>query len=127
MLILFQVSLIYANVSPDDILLKKKLDMLAASHVNLKVPPIFLNFVNARLCYGHLWLLLFIRLKYQVFYTVDNPSKYWVGGTGYISKDMASKGLPAPSEDTLILVRSHYNPMHTCGGVFCVFVFFFYC
>ena len=33
----FQVSLIYGNVSPDDILLKKKLDMLEASHPNLKV------------------------------------------------------------------------------------------
>lgn len=33
----FQVSLIYANVSPDDILLKKKLDTLEASHPNLKV------------------------------------------------------------------------------------------
>ncbi|RVX10989.1 NADH-cytochrome b5 reductase-like protein [Vitis vinifera] len=32
-----QVSLIYANVSPDDILLKKKLDMLAATHPNLKI------------------------------------------------------------------------------------------
>jgi len=41
-----------------------------------------------------------------VFYTVDNPSKYWVGGEGYISKDMALKGLPAPSDDTLILVSS---------------------
>ncbi|KAI3689366.1 hypothetical protein L2E82_47321 [Cichorium intybus] len=63
------------NVSPDDILLKKLLDMLAATNPNLKV-----------------------------FYTIDNPSKYWVGGEGYISKDMALKGLPAPSEDTLILV-----------------------
>ncbi|KAI3767599.1 hypothetical protein L2E82_17846 [Cichorium intybus] len=71
------VSLVYANVSPDDILLKKLLDMLAATNPNLKV-----------------------------FYTVDNPSKFWVGGEGYISKDMALKGLPAPSEDTLILVSS---------------------
>ncbi|KAI3674965.1 hypothetical protein L2E82_51743 [Cichorium intybus] len=58
-----QVSLVYANVSPDDILLKKLLDMLAATHPNLKVV-----------------------------------------GEGYISIDMALKGLPAPSEDTLILV-----------------------
>lgn len=38
-----QVSLIYANVSPDDILLKKKLDSLAASHPNLKVINTFVN------------------------------------------------------------------------------------
>ncbi|GKB24242.1 NADH-cytochrome b5 reductase-like protein [Tanacetum coccineum] len=39
-----KVTLIYANVSPDDILLKKKLDMLVASHPNLKVlSPSFVN------------------------------------------------------------------------------------
>ncbi|KAK9950682.1 hypothetical protein M0R45_006157 [Rubus argutus] len=31
------MSLLYANVSPDDILLKQKLDILVASHPNLKV------------------------------------------------------------------------------------------
>ncbi|MCD7468125.1 hypothetical protein HAX54_005937 [Datura stramonium] len=69
-----QVSLVYANVSPDDILLKKKLDVLAATHPNLKV-----------------------------FYTVDNPTNDWKGGIGYVSKDMIVKGLPPPGDDTLIL------------------------
>ncbi|KAK4479177.1 hypothetical protein RD792_014688 [Penstemon davidsonii] len=70
-----QVSLLYANVSPDDILLKNKLDVLAATHPNLKI-----------------------------YYTVDNPTKDWRGGSGYISKDMVVKGLPSPSDDTIILV-----------------------
>ncbi|XP_019191545.1 PREDICTED: NADH-cytochrome b5 reductase-like protein [Ipomoea nil] len=70
-----QISLLYANVSPDDILLKKKLDVLAATHPNLKV-----------------------------FYTVDSPTKEWRGGSGFISKDMVVKGLPPPSDDTLIFV-----------------------
>ncbi|CAN4114563.1 unnamed protein product [Withania somnifera] len=70
-----QISLVYANVSPDDILLKKKLDVLAATHPNLKV-----------------------------FYTVDNPTNDWRGGIGYVSKDMILKGLPLPGNDTLILV-----------------------
>ncbi|KAK4481199.1 hypothetical protein RD792_012081 [Penstemon davidsonii] len=70
-----QVSLLYANISPDDILLKKKLDVLAATHPNLKI-----------------------------FCTVDNPTEDWQGGTGYISKDMVVKGLPSPSDDTIILV-----------------------
>lgn len=70
-----QVSLVYANLSPDDILLKKKLDVLAATHPNLKV-----------------------------FYTVDNPTNDWRGGIGYVSKDMIVKGLPLPGDDTLILV-----------------------
>uniref|UniRef100_A0A2P2K5W2 NADH-cytochrome b5 reductase n=1 Tax=Rhizophora mucronata TaxID=61149 RepID=A0A2P2K5W2_RHIMU len=83
-----QVSLLYANVSPDDILLKQKLDFLASSHPNLKV-----------------------------FYTVDNPSKNWRGGIGYISKDMVLKGLPDPSDDTLILVCGPPGMMkHISGG-----------
>ncbi|XP_050115362.1 NADH-cytochrome b5 reductase-like protein isoform X3 [Malus sylvestris] len=82
-----QVSLLYANVSPDDILLKQKLDILAASHPNLKV-----------------------------FYTVDNPTKSWKGGKGYISKDMAVKGLPAPGEDTLMLVCGPPGMMKHISG-----------
>ena len=103
-----QVSLLYANVSPDDILLKQKLDVLATSHPNLKV-RLFQNVITlADLSKLHIFLK-WIRLIlwgqiFQVFYTVDNPSKSWRGGTGYISKDMAIKGLPGPSDDTLILV-----------------------
>ena len=36
-----QISLLYGNVSPDDILLKQKLDVLAATHPNLKVKMFF--------------------------------------------------------------------------------------
>lgn len=72
---LTQVSLLYANVSPDDILLKQELDRLAAAYPNFKV-----------------------------FYTVDNPSQNWRGGSGIISKDMILKGLPGPADDMLILV-----------------------
>ncbi|CAL0307130.1 unnamed protein product [Lupinus luteus] len=82
-----QISLIYANVSPDDILLKQKLDVLAASHPNLKV-----------------------------FYTVDNPTKNWRGGAGYISKDVVVKGLPSPSDDTLILVCGPPGMMKHISG-----------
>ncbi|KAK7292075.1 hypothetical protein RIF29_07740 [Crotalaria pallida] len=82
-----QISLLYANVSPDDILLKQKLDVLASSHPNLKV-----------------------------FYTVDNPTKNWRGGAGYISKDMVVKGLPAPSDDTLILVCGPPGMMKHISG-----------
>ncbi|KAK9697801.1 hypothetical protein RND81_08G062200 [Saponaria officinalis] len=82
-----QVSLVYANVSPDDILLKQKLDILATSHPNFKV-----------------------------FYTVDNPSKNWRGGVGYVSKDMVAKGLPGPSNDTLVLVCGPPGMMEHISG-----------
>ena len=41
---------------------------------------------------------------WQVFYVVDKSSEEWKGGKGYLNKDMLVKGLPAPSDDTLILV-----------------------
>nr|GMC63391.1 NADH-cytochrome B5 reductase-like protein [Ipomoea batatas] len=82
-----QISLLYANVSPDDILLKKKLDVLAATHPNLKI-----------------------------FYTVDSPTKEWRGGSGFISKDMVLKGLPPPSDDTLIFVCGPPGMMNHVSG-----------
>ncbi|XP_078428027.1 FAD/NAD(P)-binding oxidoreductase [Wolffia australiana] len=82
-----QVSLLYGNVSPDDILLKGKLDQIAATHPNIKI-----------------------------FYTVDNPSTGWRGGVGYISKDMVLKGLPAPGEDTMILVCGPPGMMKHVSG-----------
>lgn len=40
---------------------------------------------------------------------VDKPSQDWKGGKGYINKDVLLKGLPAPSDDTLILVWLVFN------------------
>ncbi|KAK9149685.1 hypothetical protein Scep_008442 [Stephania cephalantha] len=82
-----QLSLLYANISPDDILLKTKLDILEASHPNLKI-----------------------------FYTVDTPTNDWRGGVGYISKDVIVKGLPGPSKDTLILVCGPPGMMEHISG-----------
>lgn len=56
--------------------------------------------------FGTLCLKLTWHLNLQVFYTVDNPTNDWTGGKGYISKDMAAKGLPGPGDDTLILVST---------------------
>lgn len=82
-----KVSLLYANISPDDILLKEKLDVLSSSHPNFKV-----------------------------YYVVDKPVSGWRGGVGYISKDMVLKGLPSPSEDTLILVCGPPGMMNHISG-----------
>lgn len=55
--------------------------------------------------------------KNQVYYTVDNPTKSWKGGKGFISKDMAVKGLPGPAEDTLILVSVIWE---SCSSTCCI-------
>lgn len=82
-----QVSLVFANTSPADILLKAKLDAMSFAHPNFKV-----------------------------FYVVDNPSEDWKGGKGFISKDVLLKGLPSPSDDTLILVCGPPGMMNLVSG-----------
>ncbi|KAG0579970.1 hypothetical protein KC19_4G139000 [Ceratodon purpureus] len=82
-----QVSLVFANTSPADILLKAKLDALSFAHPNFKV-----------------------------FYVVDKSSEEWKGGKGYLNKDMLVKGLPAPSDDTLILVCGPPGMMNIVSG-----------
>jgi cytochrome-b5 reductase len=82
-----QVSLVFANTTPDDILLKEKLDRLASAHPNFKV-----------------------------FYVVDKPTEDWKGGRGYINKDVLLKALPSPSDDTVILVCGPPGLMKLISG-----------
>ncbi|KAH8960994.1 hypothetical protein BDL97_05G026900 [Sphagnum fallax] len=82
-----QLSLLYANLSPENILLKDNLDALAHAHPNFKV-----------------------------FYMVDIAATDWTGGLGRINKDVIMKGLPHPSRDTLILVSGPPGLVeHVCG------------
>ena len=63
------LSLIYANVNFEDILLKKELDELAAAHPN----------------------------RFKVYYVLNNPPEGWQGGVGFVSKDQVEKWMPGPS------------------------------
>jgi cytochrome-b5 reductase len=69
------VDLIFANVNPEDILLKDELDSLAA-----KDP------------------------KFNVHYVLNNPPENWTGGTGFVTADMIKEKLPAPANDVKILI-----------------------
>ena len=70
-----EVDLIFANVNPDDILLKDELDSLAA-----KDP------------------------RFRVHYVLNNPPEKWTGGTGFVTADMIKEKLPAPANDVKILL-----------------------
>ncbi|EIE21212.1 cytochrome-b5 reductase like protein [Coccomyxa subellipsoidea C-169] len=71
-----EVSLVFGNVSEDDILLRKEIDEMAKKHSNFKV-----------------------------YYVVDKPTSFfWRGGKGYITEDTVKKHLPPPSDVSLILV-----------------------
>lgn len=70
-----KVSLIFANVNPDDILLKEDIDAVAKQDPNFKV-----------------------------YYVLNNPPAGWTGGTGFVTPDMMKEHLPAPSSDMKLLM-----------------------
>ncbi|KAF2171899.1 hypothetical protein M409DRAFT_50515 [Zasmidium cellare ATCC 36951] len=70
-----KVDLIFANVNPEDILLKDDLDQLA------KEDPDF-----------------------NVYYVLNNPPENWKGGVGFVTGDMIKERLPLPAKDVKILI-----------------------
>jgi cytochrome-b5 reductase len=71
-----KVTLVFANVTEGDILLRERLDALAAKHPNL-----------------------------TIHYVLDKaPNSAWKGHVGFVDAALIKKLLPPPSKDTLILV-----------------------
>src|SRR5690606_32624687 len=71
-----KMSLIYANNTEDDILLKDELDGFA-----LQCPK-----------------------KFQVHYVLANPPPGWTGGSGFVTAGMIKDHLPAASDDSKMLL-----------------------
>lgn len=71
-----KLSLIYANVNIDDILLKKELDDLAAKHPH----------------------------RFAVYYVLNNPPENWTGGIGFVSKEQIEKYMPRSRSDIKVLM-----------------------
>ncbi|KAF9229638.1 NADH-cytochrome b5 reductase 1 [Gyrodon lividus] len=71
-----KLSLIYANVNLEDILLKKELDHLAARHPH----------------------------RFTLYYVLNNPSEDWTGGVGFVTKEQIVKYLPPSSDDIKVLL-----------------------
>lgn len=70
-----KISLIYANETENDILLREELDEMNEKYPNL-----------------------------DVYYTLTHPPADWAGDVGYVTKEMVEKYLPKPSDDSRILV-----------------------
>lgn len=67
-----RITLLFANVSPPDVLMKGELDALASKHPD----------------------------RFKVRYTVDKQADKWTGLTGHVTKEMVSKvGFPTASEE----------------------------
>ncbi|KAI0053286.1 NADH-cytochrome b5 reductase [Auriscalpium vulgare] len=71
-----KLSLIYANVNTEDILLKKELDDLAANHPS----------------------------RFTVYYVLNNPPAGWTGGVGFVTKDQIAEHLPSSDHNIKILL-----------------------
>lgn len=69
-------SLIFANQTEEDILLRPELEEVAKAHPN----------------------------RLRLFFTLDRPGPNWTQGTGFVSADMIQQNLAAPSENTLVLM-----------------------
>jgi len=70
-----KVSMIFANIAEEDILLREYLTQLSKSHPD----------------------------RFKVYYTLDKPPTNWNGGSGFVSKEMVSQQIPPPNSDVLVL------------------------
>ncbi|EAW08280.1 cytochrome b5 reductase family protein [Aspergillus clavatus NRRL 1] len=68
-----KVTLVFGNVSEEDILLKKELQELENTHPR----------------------------RFKAFYVLDNPPKEWTGGKGYVTKELLKTVLPEPKEEDI--------------------------
>lgn len=71
-----QVSLLYANQTEKDILLREELEEVAKSHPD----------------------------QVKVWYTVDTSSEGWKYSTGFVNSDMIKDRMYPPSPDTIVLM-----------------------
>lgn len=70
-----KISLLFGNLTADDILIKQELDQLAADHPD----------------------------RFSVYYVLNTPPENWSGGAGFISKDMIQKRFAPSAADVMVL------------------------
>lgn len=68
-----KVTLVFGNVSEEDILLKREFEHLENTYPN----------------------------RFRAFYVLDNPPKEWVGAKGHITKDLLKTVLPEPKSENI--------------------------
>ena len=98
-----KLTLLYANVSEEDILLKDTLDVLANFF-----PTRFEVFSNYFYFPNFIQFFSFSQFFQKITYLLDHPkdADSWTkkgGSVGYITESLIKEKVPAPSEDVLIL------------------------
>eukprot|EP00240_Pyramimonas_obovata_P005765 CAMPEP_0118936090 /NCGR_PEP_ID=MMETSP1169-20130426/16006_1 /TAXON_ID=36882 /ORGANISM="Pyramimonas obovata, Strain CCMP722" /LENGTH=333 /DNA_ID=CAMNT_0006879201 /DNA_START=115 /DNA_END=1116 /DNA_ORIENTATION=- len=71
-----KLSLLYANQTEDDILVRQELEELAKENPD----------------------------RFKVWYTVDRPAEHWKYSSGFITTEMIQEHLPSPGPDTIMLM-----------------------
>ncbi|PVI05662.1 ferredoxin reductase-like protein [Periconia macrospinosa] len=71
-----KVTLVFGNISEEDILLKKELEHLENTYPR----------------------------RFRAFYVLDNPPEQWQGGKGYVTKELLKTVLPEPKEGEKIKI-----------------------
>lgn len=79
-----QVTLVFGNVTEEDILLKKEFDELENTYPR----------------------------RFKAFYVLDYPPKGWAGGKGYITKELLKTVLPEPKEENIKIFVCGPPPMY---------------
>lgn len=70
-----QVSLVFGNISAQDIILRDELDELQRENPE----------------------------QLHIHYVLDSPPEGWMGGVGYVTEDIVREHCPAPSPDAILL------------------------
>lgn len=83
-----QLTLVYGSVSHEDILLKPRLDALASKHAG----------------------------QFKVVYIVDKAPKGWKGPVGFVTPALLKEHMPAPEDDSLVLVCGPPGMMVAISG-----------
>jgi cytochrome-b5 reductase len=68
-----KVTLVFGNISEEDILLKREFEDLENTYPQ----------------------------RFRAFYVLDNPPKTWSGGKGFITKELLKTVLPEPKEENI--------------------------
>lgn len=83
-----EVSLIFANVTEDDIILRDEIDAMSHLYPN-----------------------------FNVYYTLDKPpAKNWTGGKGFVTKEMIQTHIASKEEDVLVMVCGPKGFMNHVSG-----------
>ena len=100
------ITLLYGNNTEDDILLRSKLEQLAAAHPKQCVARSIARPANYSLFEKFpLFFILFpFFRRFKVVFVVAKPSSGWTGRTGHATPAMLKELMPPPAADSLIVV-----------------------